>query len=180
MSMRWLLFLCFIFVSSVQAQSVSVKNFREILTSLETSLNLKVSPVHSLYKVYSQVMESLPASGDVKEYNASMQWNLMRLTAEFCKERVQLDLKVAPNQRWIHKKIDENLSPKEQKELAYLFQEYSEVFWQRGLKTQEETALTKFANELAGDLVDNKSSTPVFLTTLCTATGMSSDSVAIY
>ena len=163
-----------------KANEVSIKDFRELYESLKTSMNLDPAPSDALKTLYDSVYEILPPSGDVKEYNASMQWALTKLTAEFCRQRIKKDALLPSDARWLHKKVDFSHPPKAQTEMPFTLNEYADVFWQRAVKPDEEKILDDFAKGVANALPDNSTSLVPYLASLCAIIGTSTDAVVIH
>ena len=164
----------------IRASEVSIKDFRELYESLKASMNLDPGPSDAIKKQYDSIFEILPPSGNVNEYNASMQWALTKLTSEFCRERIKKDAVLPSNARWIHRQVDFSASPQAQTGLSMTLNEYTDVFWQRALKTDEETISNDFASRVATELPDTASALVPYLTSLCTIIGTSTDAIAFH
>lgn len=158
------------------ADSVAIKNFREIYQSLIVATG--VTPDADLIAAYSGVRDGLPKFGNVDEFSAPMVMAVTQLASLFCNAMITSDAGLAdPSQRRAHKGVDftkgmEAMTPAIRTSVLH---SYTELYWQRDPTPDELKLLLSYMDTVSGADPKTTQGTTNALLLTCTLVSSSLD-----
>lgn len=151
----------FVLFSSEQvfSKQLSLRNAMLIPFALESATNVSRNE-NTIKTMYSNTKNGFPKKGDLIELSDTFLLSMINYGSEFCFYMIQSDMKKNPADRWAHADIDFNIPPSNWNEVSRkkLFERYSELFWQRGLTSEEEKIISEEFSDLLIDMPNSNQS----------------------
>lgn len=160
------------------ADSISVKNFRQIFDSLRVITG--VVPDAEVNQAYQDAKNRLPRYGRIDEVSSPMLLAVTAVSGSFCKKMIAIDASIANRtNRRAHRMVDFTLGPSGMTSdiRRSVIQEYSRLFWQRDpVDSEIQTVLTTMADAATAIPTTTPADTQKVLKVACTAVASSLES----
>ncbi len=158
----------FAFAAVRKPLTIGLKNFREIIFSLEdaTGISSKTPEVQAIYK---KVFSRLPVNGDVEELGSPTVLALVELSGSFCNQLVAREAGKASNQRKFFLFVDFAKGPDQFKSSLWplTVKEMTNAFWQRDPMGAEMDVFTSVLESVLKENPTDATKTPQALQSAC-------------
>lgn len=155
-------------LSSEAAQTVKIKNFREIYVSYADIMGVSASDVN-LKTLFNEVKDRLPKKGLAQELNSPAIMAMTELSGAFCQAAIAREKNQSLGERILFSSVDFAKPPKQISDysLESTTRTLSKLFWLREIRSDEALAMKKLFDQVANVNMNDVNMTTTTMHSIC-------------